>query len=171
MLLPVGSYLIRARSFGDMGGGDVGVPLFVGRTDSMSVDVFTLPRGFNMVVRDMQLVQLAANRARWDASAVRSYNADISIECFCFGSGSGPVEVRDGSPIQRGGVPASGGHSAALTIDMVFDMLDRMIREPSTQTAVQYDPVLGFPVSIHSDMLGLADASVRVQVRNLKRIR
>lgn len=169
-MLPPGRYLIRAR---DIGQNPMTIPMFVRPADTVRVALYMGPYGFDIGVRDMQLVELATNRARWNAAAVKSYTAEISRECFCLGSGIGTfmVRVQNGNVVRGADSVAGDEQFLPHTIDTVFDWLEAAMREPDSRTAVQYDPVLGFPISVDSESRsGTTDTWTKWRVRSLTRV-
>ena len=108
-------------------------------------------------------IELADRRADWEAAGITSYSYDLQYGCFCSETTTLPAhivvtdgEVTDATYAQAGydiarGDPVDENYEA-LTIDGLFDLADRAVRE-ADEVTITYDDEFGFPESIDIDWI------------------
>ena len=125
--------------------------------------------------REEMLRDLERNRASWEALGLTSYAVHERVSCFCaFGPDEVIVTV-DGGEIAAVAYAETGQSldTAAFhfyyTIDGLFDMLERAVREAERVRAA-YDPTSFFPTEIVIDWIGPAvDDEISVVAGSLAR--
>lgn len=108
--------------------------------------------------------ELDSHRATWNAFAGESKNYDMTFEriCFCPQSYRGPfsVRVRNGQVVSATCLSDNLRESTVdpellkglLTVDGVFDDIQKSLDRSYVEIRVTYDETAGFPSSSYSDM-------------------
>lgn len=117
--------------------------------------------------------QLDRNRARWEALALTSYAVHERVSCYCvFGPDEVIVTVDGGEIVSvthaETGQPVDTATARFYyTVDDLFDMLERAIREADSLHA-SYDQTFFFPTEIAIDWIEPAiDDEISVEMRSL----
>lgn len=101
--------------------------------------------------------QLTKNREKWQSQGIEDYTFTLERSCFCPEEVTKPVEitVRNGEVVAAkfadSGENLPLDHFNVMTIDSLFDVIEREINEKSASVNVQYDEATGRPVSIFVD--------------------
>ena len=125
---------------------------------------------------DAAAAQLAAQRAMWDERGPDSYEFSMTWHIFNSSYGDYRIGVAHGAAVSivkdgatrlnPAGVESSSDAGLPLTIDELFDELERQVSGDSF--VASYDPQLGFPVSVEVDqMLNAVDDELEVRVADL----
>ena len=121
---------------------------------------------------DAAAAQLASQRALWDERGPDAYEFSMTWHIFNNTYGDYRIGVADGvavSVLKDGATrlnPAGAGRDMPLTIDDLFDELERQVAGDSF--VATYDSKLGFPVSVEVDqMLNATDDELEVRVTDL----
>jgi hypothetical protein len=102
------------------------------------------------------VLELAAAEQRWHMAGVRSYQYDVSIQCFCLVRPIA-VQVRDGAVVSvtyadRGGVADTTYYRSYLTIDRIFTLLQQTVASGPASVDFRFDPGLGYPMQVSVDV-------------------
>src|SRR5256714_6427365 len=114
------------------------------------------------------LFQLSAHRQKWAAEGVHDYSFDYDVTAMAY---SPPVHIEVHNDLvtqvtdRNSGVVYS--NSGAPTVDSLFVRVEAMIRNPSADMRVTYDPQLGFPAKIENASL-IPDTGSLTTVTNLQ---
>lgn len=103
---------------------------------------------------------LEAARARWRRAAMTSYEYELILGCYCGGGGVPVVlTVREGAV--AGVRPVDPTHPRPgeswfrpddfHTVDELFEILERALREDAVAYRADYHPELGYPTSASID--------------------
>jgi hypothetical protein len=135
--------------------------------DTLRIDLFVPPYGFDPARQEAELDSLARNRARWHDKAPREYRVTIKWECFCLGgAGEWTLGVRPETTVVLQKPAGAGGQPPIASIDSLFEWLESEIRDPDRDVEVRYDATFGYPTSIDTDTRSFfTDMWTRVQVR------
>jgi hypothetical protein len=167
--VPVGgAYLLLAHGTEDGGRGTTRIPVHVRSGDTLRIDLFVPPYGFDPVQRQAQLDSLANHRQRWRNKGHRAYRATINWGCFCLGAGVGEwtLDVRPETTLVLRKPVGEGERPPITSIDSLFTWLEAEMRDPGRTVEVRYDSTLGYPTSIFTDSASfLTDLWTRVKVR------
>jgi hypothetical protein len=167
--VPVGgAYLLSVSGTNAEARGPTRMPVHVRGGDTLRVDVFLAPYGFDLARRDAQLDSLARNRERWWSKGPRMYRATVKRDCFCLGGGVGEwtLGVRPETTVVLRKPAGEVGQPPIASIDSLFAWLESEIRDPGRDVEVRYDAALGYPTSIYTDTVSFfTDMWMRVQVR------
>jgi len=102
--------------------------------------------------------ELDTARVRWSAAELSDYHYVVRQLCFCgFGGVRIDVEVRGGVVV--GATMVDGGEVidieqqpwAAPSIDDLFDRIQGILDQDPHQFSADYDPTLGYPVTVSAD--------------------
>lgn len=105
-----------------------------------------------------------AARARWDAAAIRDYEATIEVRCFCDVPGPFTVTVRNGAVVSE--VPESLDWIDP-SVDGIFDFV-ASTRLDDDAAELAFDPVTGAPAALRFEGdLATIDDELDVFVRDL----
>lgn len=169
--VPVGgSYFLLGRAIDAEAGPSARLPVHVRGGDTVRVDLFLPPRGFDPERRQAQLDELAENRRRWWDEKPAAYRATITYECFCLGAGVGEwtVEVRPDRWVVLRKPDGAGTQPPVPTVDDIFAILEPEVGDPSRSVTIRYHPTLGYPTHIDSHpRVPITDAWLRIRVRQL----
>lgn len=101
---------------------------------------------------------LAANRAKWTAAGIDTYDLDYQRSCACPQPAAVTVLVTDGTITAvldaDTGTELEGPPTGAFgfnSVDGVFDVIANAIDACAEGIAVEYDPELGYPTSVAID--------------------
>jgi hypothetical protein len=113
---------------------------------------------------------LDANRQRWAAQKLSSYQFTFDKYCFCAVGGPVRVSVKDGVVV--GVTRIATGEVVDTryipTVDSLFAFIEREIADHSDVLRVTYDPSRGFPTEIYSDgSYQIADDEVTYTTKDL----
>ena len=165
-----GRYLLLARALHAEASGSTHLPVHVRGGDTVRIDVFIPPYGFDPARRQAQLDTLAENQARWSNHRPAVYRATIGWSCFCLGGGVGEwtLEVGPDSTVVLQTPRDGGPRPPIMSVDSLFEWLKGELRDPDRGVTVRYDAVLGYPADIHTDTIYLfTDSWTRVQLRGV----
>ncbi len=102
--------------------------------------------------------ELAAARARWDASGWGDYAFFFNWQCFCGPDRITPVHIEVGdahiTKVRWAREPDAGTilkPEIFRTINGLFDMIEDAIDRDAVRIDATYDPILGHPVSVFID--------------------
>jgi hypothetical protein len=100
---------------------------------------------------DALKAELDANRARWNAAGIRSYEYHYDRICFC-PPASGVVRVEDGQVVSARldtGRELDASEAADFpTVDQLFDGIQSAIDQNYASIQVEFDPTVGYPTRI-----------------------
>ncbi len=115
-------------------------------------------------------------RTRWRAAELSDYHYEVRQLCFCgLGGVRIDVVVRDGVVV--GATQVDGGEVidvgqqpwAAPSIDDLFERIQEILDEDPHEFSAEYDPVLGYPVTVSADPVRNAvDEEWGVEVRGVE---
>lgn len=93
-------------------------------------------------------------RASWARAGISDYDYELTVGCFCFGSGTYLVEVRNSAvanvtPVAVE-IPAN-SELAEKTVEDLFAVLAGAYAQNAAVVDVNYDGGLGYPLSISID--------------------
>jgi hypothetical protein len=100
---------------------------------------------------------LAAARRTWATQGLLSYRFRFQRLCFCAPDAVAPLSVvvtrnRVISVTRaESGTPVTPDSSLPLTVERLFDEIERAIHEKAASLNVRYDPLRGYPLSIDID--------------------
>jgi hypothetical protein len=107
--------------------------------------------------------ELDLMRARWTAAAAADYTFIMRWGCFCPPEITAPVRVtvRSGKVdsvdyVERGRFDQPPGIDRFVTIDGVFDFVQRQIDNEADSIKVSYDRALGYPAEVTVDLIAMA---------------
>lgn len=119
---------------------------------------------------------LDAARARWEAEGVTSYTMVTRRLCYCGNTDSVLVEVEQGRVVsarrqlEEGGdqpIPV-GERPDTLTVERHFAAIQDAIDQDADSIKSDYDPLLGYPVSVWIDYReNVADEELGLQINEL----
>jgi hypothetical protein len=126
-----------------------------------------------------QLAELDANQQKWESRNVSHYTMKVNLICFCPWGSSMPwmVEVMNrevisvtdnsGQPVPEDDPIWTVDNSDLLTVDGLFAYVRRAIEE-ADDTNVEYQPDLGYPVTVGVDWIEQAmDDEMGVHISEL----
>jgi len=116
--------------------------------------------------------ELDRNRDRWRASGAASYSYVLSRSCFCLVEVTQPsrIQVRNDSVVAVTAV--SDGRSLDtryfVTVNALFDLIDKASEQRAAVIRVVYDPILGYPREIDYDgATNIADDEITYRASEL----
>ncbi|HTE46011.1 MAG TPA: DUF6174 domain-containing protein [Gemmatimonadaceae bacterium] len=114
--------------------------------------------------------QLDTNRQKWRTMRSDTYHFTINALCFCADGGPVRTEVRGDSIVAMTrvltGKPVD--RTYGLTIEKLFDFIERGIVNHAALLEVTYHPILGYPIKIVYDgAVNIADDEVTYTVSDL----
>lgn len=137
--------------------------------------------------RPAEIRQLEKSRALWFEKRIRSYRYTVSSRSDAWGVRTTPmiVTVRNGqvfsteyAPSQTQATAAKSWSSTPPTVMMdiqpyssipkLFAIVERMLSEPLTVVAVQYDAKYGYPTSISTDQWDVSDDEGSIYVSSFQ---
>jgi hypothetical protein len=99
--------------------------------------------------------ELALARSRWQRLGPPSYTYTIGLSCECTSEMAGPatVLVRNGivesrSYVRTGATVPSEYTGTFTSVEGLFAMIDKAVRDGREPLVVRYDPILGYPTRI-----------------------
>jgi hypothetical protein len=106
------------------------------------------------------LAVLDANRARWEARGITTYEYIFLRTCFCGAESNQPLAVRvEGGIIvsvhrvDSGEAVEASQWGEIPTVDGMFDLVQELVSGGADAVRVVYDPELGYPAEVHVDYL------------------
>ncbi len=117
-----------------------------------------------------QLLELQANRAKWQRAALSSYTLVLQESCFC--AYTQPVRLYVVNDVIVRALPFSGDTAVSPTffptVDRLFAFIDDAITRHAAVLRVTYDPALGYPVEIVYDgAVNVADDEITYRLSDL----
>ena len=100
--------------------------------------------------REVELRDLVAARARWNANGVSDYDVTAQPQCFCRFTGPARIVVR-GGVVVRGTLIATGqpldsvSLSGYRSVERLFDVLEDAVRTHAHRIDASYNSQYGFP--------------------------
>jgi hypothetical protein len=126
--------------------------------------------------KERQLAELRAQRALWQQQRLLDYQYVLRADCFCDPDYMAPrlVMVRDGrfASAVDSATGQPGPYAAAQfnpTVDSLFVLAERTIRDDNVQATVAYDGALHYPTRIVTVRPGVADGDGAILASNLTR--
>ena len=105
--------------------------------------------------------ELALNvaMAQWNSArpASNSYLMEQQVACFCpYGGTTFEVSVSAGAVVSARALNTNGAQgpvqlSSFRTVDQLFDEIRGALRKSGTLIALEFDPALGFPITVSLD--------------------
>ena len=99
--------------------------------------------------------ELASARSRWQRLGPPSYTYTIGLSCECTSEMAGPVTVlvRNGTVESRNyvrtGATVPSEYTGTFTsVEGLFAIVEKAVRDGTKDFVVQYDPILGYPIRI-----------------------
>jgi hypothetical protein len=122
--------------------------------------------------RDSLLAALRVHRRRWHAARLTTYQAKVSIDCFCPPQ-SLVLLVHEDSLIA---LHDSAGHRLPAppsfmqySVDSLFRLAEKAIQDSGQKVMVRYDSQLGYPREIHTDSrLPITDVWLRIRMDGVR---
>ncbi len=119
---------------------------------------------------------LAAAQARWQAAGVADYEFELQRICYCLDDAVRPVTVSVRGRAFAGLVHTDDGTAADtalfrdfLTMERVFDYLERAVSQRPAAFTASYDARLGYPARVELDGdRQIADDEVWLEVPALR---
>lgn len=112
------------------------------------------------------------NKNKWEALAIDSYSYTFEISCFCIREFTQPkaVQVVNGELKMVNGLPYNKDeHSGILTIDQLFNVIEKAQKDNVHTLEVTYDPEKGYPATVYIDWEAMiADEEMGYYVSDLK---
>lgn len=119
--------------------------------------------------------ELDRNRDKWRASGAASYSYVLARSCFCVTEVTQPsrIQVRNDSVVAVTAV--SDGRSLDtryfVTVNALFDVIDKAIEQHAAVIRVVYDPILGYPREIEYDgATNIADDEITYRASELTKV-
>jgi hypothetical protein len=168
-----GEYVLLARATVVEAGGKVRMPVYFRGGDTVRIDLFLPPLGFDAAKRQAQLDELASNHARWLEHGPDAYRVSMKWECFCLDGSVGEwmLETRPETTIVLRRPSRSGAPPPVASVEALFGWLETELRDLRREVDVRYDSALGYPTHVHTDTVSLlTDMWTRVEIRSLKSI-
>jgi Family of unknown function (DUF6174) len=134
------------------------------------------PGGYTPAVeRDSLLAALALNERRWRSARLRTYEAELRIDCFCPPQPATPLVLRVNADSLVALRDKAGHQLFALTlysrygVDSLFRMAETAIRDSGQKVMVRYDSKLGYPREIHTDTRwAITDMWLRIRLDHVR---
>lgn len=119
---------------------------------------------------------LERSRDRWRYLLVETYRYTLSMSCECIGGVTGPVvieaseeQITSITPLREDVEVPEEQWAAFLTVYDMFELIESAIEQRAHRFDVQYDSVLGHPVTISLDLREqYVDDEVLIQVTDLE---
>ncbi|HEY7767202.1 MAG TPA: DUF6174 domain-containing protein, partial [Longimicrobium sp.] len=147
--LPAGAYMVRGMASADLGISDGLVRL--GAADSVVMNLYLPPASFDAADRRARLLEMRQRRDQWVRERPTAYRFDVAEARFRISDGPWTLAVTPTGSVVLNAPEGGSPPKDATSIDSVFAWLARQFRDPSLTVVASYDPVLGYPVSIHTD--------------------
>ncbi|MEP6491936.1 MAG: DUF6174 domain-containing protein [bacterium] len=96
--------------------------------------------------------RLDTNRQKWQLQRQSTYKFTLATACFCAGGGPIRIEV-SGDSVVAATLVSNGQHIGTqnvLTVEKLFDFIDRAIADHAVGLEITYHPILGYPTLINS---------------------
>jgi hypothetical protein len=143
--------------------------ILIGATSFAACDNPVSPPALTAAAKD-----LAEARRTWAAQGLLSYRFRFQRICFCGPDATAPLAVVVSRnrviSVTRAetGEPVTPGEFLPLTIERLFDEIERAIDQDAAALTVRYDPVRGYPLSIDIDRdFRIADEEVYYRASDL----
>lgn len=119
--------------------------------------------------------ELAANRSKWEALGILSYEYETNETCYCDPDTLRTVRVSVEEGVVTSVVAVGNGevleNEGYETIDEQFDRVEEAFDFPADFVTIRYDPLYGYPISAEFDWwAGIADDERGFQSRLLRHI-
>jgi hypothetical protein len=111
---------------------------------------------------NLELSTLNQKRAIWEDHGLESYNYFYQLNCFCVAESVRPVKIAVEGGVVVSVLDTETGQNLDIarfqTVNYLFDQLNFYVVDQSDVVLADFDPALGYPVSVYVDPdIGLYD--------------